>query len=266
MSSVRSLILAALLVSACSPGQADAAGPLRTIAVQPAELGLAEAAVLRDCLRGKGFDPPDPRPFIGGVMNVPRPVPEGGYDRWVDQDPTDAYRSTLPPDRQQEFDRAVVDVTGPEAEVVTPSGRAVQAPERGCVADARRAVYGSVRAWLTLVYVPQELNATAAELYHRGPVAEAITRYRACMNELGQPIEYPQDSMGLAERLPKQDRSRLAAADQACQERTQVVEHYLDALVSESGEWAEANADVLVDAAATTRDSVQRARAVLERV
>lgn len=263
MSSARSLLLAVLLVSACASTQADTAGPVRTVAVQPSELGLAEAAALQLCLRGKGFDPPPPRPFVGGVANVPRPVPDGGYDRWVDPDPTDAYRETLPPDRQQVFDRAMNDATGPQAEVTMPSGRAMQAPERGCVADARRAVHGSVRNWLTLAYLPQELNATAADLHEH--LAETDARYRSCMHDRGQRVEFPQDPITLAERLPKAERAVLADADRACQRQTQVVERYLDALGGESRQWAQANADVLTAAANTTRESLARARAVLER-
>ncbi len=290
------LLLAMLLttatVTACAEPADDPPAPapaalaaLHTIAVQPIELGVAEAHAIQRCLRSKGFDAPLPSPVVGSVANLPLPAEEQqaarhGYGdaitRGTDptEDPLDRYALALSPVQRDRFDRVIDDLTATPVRFTTPGGWAVGAATLGCAAEARAAVYGSVENWLIAYYLPQDLNDDAANVYTHPSVNAAAVTYHQCMTERGYPFHYPQDAFQHAQQTivditvdlttqPSPQEIRIATADAQCQKTSGLLRTIQLVLEHDAREWIVQNQSLVLRAAIIVEQARDNARAIL---
>lgn len=288
---VRSLAIAAVLTTlgtGCggppTPAQAPSPAVLaafRQMAVQPRELGRAEALAVQNCLRGQGYDAPLPRATYGSVANLPLALDDtaahDGYADALDRTPPGgdpdvlhAYQTTLPVAEQTVFAQRLNDEQAPQTAFTTPNGWHLTASESGCVAEARTAVYGSVQASLLLLYLPQDLNATATAVGSEESVAAANDRYRTCMTGRGHPVSFPQEAVALAQQAvrpgvaePSPQELAIAVADAECQRSSAIVPVILDSLERIAAPWIAANAELVESAGAVVTASLPRATAIL---
>ena len=274
-------VLVALLAGACGapPPVPDSAtqAAFREVAVQPAELGDAEAVALQRCLRDRGFPVPLPRALNGSAPNLPAALGQvdrdgygGAVDRSGGDDVVDRFARALSPSDRERFAAAVADPSVATVRYATPRGWEVTAPTGGCVATARTEVYGSVQAWLATTALPQDLNAEAATVYADPRTARAQDAYRSCMAGHGWPVEFPQDAVALAQRSvvpgepgPGPVERELARTDAGCRTQSELLPVYLDVLADLGAEWIARNAEAVRDAGAVVVDSTVRARAIL---
>lgn len=286
------ILLTTATVTACAESADDLPEPapaalaaLHTIAVQPIELGVAEAHEIQWCLRSKGFNAPLPNPVVGSVANLPLPAEEQqaarhGYGdaitRGTDptEDPLDRYAQALSPVQRDRFDRVIDDLTAPRVRFTTPGGWAVGAAIFGCAAEARTAVYGSVENWLIAYYLPQDLNDDAANVYTHPSVNAAAVTYHQCMTERGYPFHYPQHAFHHAQQTsvettvdlttqPSPQEIRIATADARCQKTSGLLSTIHLALEHDAREWIVHNQSLVLRAAIIIERARGNARAIL---
>lgn len=118
--------------------------------------------------------------------------------------------------------------------VPLPDRYVAQAPRRGCLAQRRRSVYGSVRNFLLLWYGPQVIRLRLLD--ELGPalrepeVQRAAEAYAACMREAGYRTRSPRASWLHArqeygtDRGVTRDERRMAVWDARCQRRSAIYE------------------------------------------
>lgn len=265
-----------------APRAVDAAtrAAFHTLVVQPAELGLAEAVAIRSCLRAAGYAPPRPRAFSGSSPNLPAPVPVDaarvGFGDTVDRlppgapDVLSAYAAGLAPGDRERFAAVLDDGAASRASFTTPAGWTATASTRGCVAQARTAVYGSVDAALLAALLPQDTNEQAADV-DLDPRATAVTEaYRRCMSGRGLVVRLPQDAAasvrdgsGAAPREPTPAEVTVAVADAACRDAADLMDTYVDVLADAAAPWIAANAPLVREAEDVLTRAVPRAEAIL---
>ncbi|QES10241.1 hypothetical protein DEJ44_34525 [Streptomyces venezuelae] len=179
---------AALLLSGCTSVSAGApAGPRvpTGAAAQDALLKAAEHRLVADCMKGHGLSP----------TSRPRA-----------------------PDEDRAF-RAALFGTGPrELSVTLATGATVTAHEDGCLADARRRLYGDQRRWFRAQVVVDNLRAEAQARIRADPAHRAaLERWTRCVTPRGAPRPDRPDP-AVAARCSRESgldqvRARLEAAE-----------------------------------------------------
>jgi hypothetical protein len=236
------LLLAAeeALVSRCMAGNAltytvtiPTQDPPRRISPEP-WYGLDDVASAR--AKGYGLDEGTPRPA------PPEPAAPAG-------DPNARLVERMPPAQQQAYSEALY---GRPAERVLerlPSGATLIISVTGCVAEARRRLYGDVRGYLRAEYLvvnihrPADRAARATSQYR-----QALDRWRTCMGRLGHGYGEPAAARAAMEaRYDRSPRDRAAAraeertvatADATCGRQSRLVatakQMYRDALAAQT--------------------------------
>ncbi|MFF9500064.1 hypothetical protein [Streptomyces sp. NPDC014656] len=146
------------LLAGCTSVRPDLPGPPavpETRAAQDALLRAAERRLVDDCLAGRGIR----------VTAEPRaPAQDGAF-------------------------RAALFGTGPrELSVTLATGATVTAHSDGCLAAARRRLYGDQRRWFRVQVVVDNLRAEAQARYRDDPAHRtALARWTACVAPPGRP-------------------------------------------------------------------------------
>lgn len=213
-----------------------AATQLTRLLRRPAVLQRAENIVTARCMRRKGltyrspvraYDPRAPMTLAGRPLGASFARLYGYGFSWGDVRFADRSASA----RARVF-RALAPHGSPEVRVRLPVGYIAAHPRRGCVPRARLIVYGSLRNYLALVYVPQGIRRRL--LRHLGAallrddVREAASAYAACMREEGYAADTPRGAWLMAWRSFRDDRAisteqrRMAIADATCQAKSAI--------------------------------------------
>lgn len=241
----------------------DRVAALHAIIAQPPILAAAEGTAVRDCLRRRGFDPPAPQWAANGTANIPVFVTEAtarmeGYGA-----PADGafarYSEGLPDDRRRAFEVAMVDLRSPREAFTTPDGWTVRTPRAGCLADARRLVYGSLADWLLAYAVPQDLNDTAASIHTDAHVVPVLGQYGECMRVVGYRAPFPQDAVSQARAVHEAAKARrIAIADARCQATTHLRAAFMAAFDRRSAAWLTGNVQLVLRTAAVVNRATAR--------
>jgi len=273
-------------VSRVTERTAKAFEALRSIVTQPMILAAAESNAAVRCLRNMGFDSPPPDTPLGSTANIPVFIEEStarymGYGEHIsprnpaDQPAIERYEDSLPPDQKVVFGKILDDWDGAEPDqFVTPNGWVIKAAREGCVAKARSETYGSIRNWLLLHGLPQDLNLTASDAYDDLRVRAALDVYASCMKDKDYHLSYPDEARQLAQehaessirgdeavrREPSPDEIAIAIADAQCQRASAIRDIYMHAFEEGAASWLSANADLVREAAGILNDAVDRAR------
>lgn len=205
----------------------------------PAILGWAEEAAVAACVRRRGL-PYDVGPY---VPDIRAPVTLAGRPLSVRYARRFGYGSSAAVARGvkqgtrgeslgAEMRRALEPAGAPRVRVRLPGGYVASAARHGCIAEARRTVYGSVRDFLLVTYGPQivrlRLLAHLEEALQTPRVRQAAADYAACMARAGYRIRTPRAASRIGARRFGGDpdvspaERRLAVADATCQEHSQV--------------------------------------------
>ncbi|GAA2207338.1 hypothetical protein GCM10009850_027960 [Nonomuraea monospora] len=229
------------LVCGCS---ATAAGPVPDAATVRHEeptphdeerLHRAEELLLRDCMRGHGFET-WPTPFRSPVpeyLEFPYAVTDvawarrHGYgsdlrDRIAElrrTDPNRRYFESLPPDRRA---AALVALNGARADGLQtrlPTGGVVRRSDSSCTSQAERRLYGDLDAWYRAEKITGSLpGLRVAKVTADARFGEAVRRWSGCMREHGHAYSTPAQARSDALR-PEGGRAReirVAVAEATC--------------------------------------------------
>jgi len=144
----------------------------------------------------------------------------------------------------------------------------VSASTRGCFAQGRSRVYGSVENALHLEYAWQGILLFQTRAWSDRSVQQAAAAYSACMAGHGFRVNFPQDAVRLAQErfgsrpvMSAASRAEItqALADARCQRDTQLVDIYETTLVQRAAGWINARRAELVRLAALQQESLLRA-------
>jgi hypothetical protein len=248
----------------------------------PPELIRAQELVTARCMRRRGFQYPLPSrapktkgrvTLAGEPLAIPVARREGyGFSRGPQSDQTRFLRNLAPGRRAAA--RASLEPPGsPMTRVVINSFRATAA-RRGCVAEGRKRVYGSVRGFLLLWYGPQ-VARNAVEKYFtpaiRTPeVEDAASSYSRCMSAAGFETPTPRAAWRLARqrfghgstRVTSKER-QMATADARCQKSSMIYETISRAMALAGRKVLAGYADRFETMRALMRSSISRAASIL---
>lgn len=294
------LLVAVLLGSACEP-RAEPVRPatraaIVAVAQTPTALELATEKATERCMARAGFEYPPYRVLASQPMGETSSTLGGfqprltlgwaethGYEGYISmrggasRDPEaaeEAYLARLSEGDRERYARTLND---PGAGLITlrlPDGAEVGAAAEGCVAEGRRAVYGSVRNYLQLFYFPQQIAAFGQAAVDAPEVEDARSQYRACMRQAGFQVAGPSDAVDRAEQLfggsrppgsaPGDEERAMAVADARCRLMSRIHDALEAALVREASAWLNEHEGEILALADLQRAALSRARRILE--
>jgi hypothetical protein len=161
---------------------------------------------------------------------------------------------------------------GREVTITTPDGVVASAAADGCIADARKAVYGSVEDFLRLQYQPQAVYSLVSGVENTPEVQAAAQEYSQLMAQSGYDLANPAEARVLARQNfgsrgmndPASDEERaMAVADAKAQKASQVYEVLAEAAVAKAADWLVRNEALLVELAEIQAASLERAGAII---
>ncbi|MFC8519656.1 hypothetical protein [Streptomyces sp. NPDC057257] len=137
-------------------------------------------------------------------------------------DPNEVYQRTLSPGAQRAYETALYGTPGSRPQVELPDGQGLVIATEGCVAEARKRLYGDdLRGYLISQHVTANLEGhIAQDVRNAKAYRSALGGWRTCMANRGFTFATPQDARqggetaahkgGLAAEI------RVAAADAEC--------------------------------------------------
>lgn len=161
---------------------------------------------------------------------------------------------------------------GPRVTISVLQGAKASAAATGCFADGSALVFGSVRRLLEIEYLPQGILRYQGNAWREKSLTANLEQYRECMARQGVHVNFPQDTLGVAqERFGQRSRDdagsreeiQLAMEDARCQSTSHVVSAYERSLVRVAIEWLVANRDALLAADAAKSQAMDRARGIV---
>jgi hypothetical protein len=285
-----SLVVACTNPAARESGDAATKDAMIALVASPPELEHAESVVIAQCMALHGLRYPPlrldpPKGWIRDItgLGAPMTIQEArtrGYgdrllatSRNVDpQAATKRYKASLRPAKRHEYD-GILDPRRPVIRLTLSDGWIVMASTKGCVARARRRLYGSVLNFLKVFYVPQEIWRFNDRMVASSVVQEALRIYATCMRREGYRANSPQRALTSAiqrfghtrmwgDQISKQERA-LAVQDAKCQIDSHIYPVMHNALFSAAAEWLRRNQTLILTLASIQGLALMRARSVL---
>jgi len=144
----------------------------------------------------------------------------------------DAYVRSLTPQDAAAYAMALDGPVNTMAPIILPSGRRLSYETRGCLAEARAEIFGSVRDALLDALLPGDVqNSFFATLGRDDGYRHAVDLWRGCMRRAGHPAKTPAAVIGALKQLlaggtpPAVIAAReqaAAAADMSCDARSRL--------------------------------------------
>jgi len=214
------------------PRGSDAVVPASAHDGQKVVLHRAEERLVKRCMATAGFRydeepmpvPPIERrfPFLVDDVEWAR---TNGYGRPGEARPRAiaAYIDALPPERQRLYGPTLLGA-GKQLSVELPGGQRLSASDQGCVATARRRLYGDLPRWFKARKTSDKLiyavyPAVRADRRFSG----AMEQWSACIREHGYPVEGRGELRALVNERTKGksvDATRAAERDATVAEAT----------------------------------------------
>jgi hypothetical protein len=227
------------------------------------QLFVAEETLVSRCMAGKGLtyavsvppgnSPPKtapPEPWYGlddvasararGYGLGQRRPPSSPATAAPDNDPNARLLARMSPARQQAYTEALY---GDPAQRITEplgGGATLFLSVTGCVADARRQLYGDVRAFLHAEFLVVNIRRAADRVVRADPgYQQALGRWRACMRRSGHAYDEPAAARAaMADRRDRAMERAVAVADATCARQARLVatakRGYQDALTAQT--------------------------------
>lgn len=208
------------------------------------DLQQAELRLQDRCLKAHGYTVPGlvsqtsgaPSVNLSGALGLL--TVEGartvGYGTLIGQssalsDPIGAFVQSLSQSQSDKFNVVYNGGDGAKEESLRIGELVAGASTEGCVAEARKRIYGSISNFLRLTYLPGEIVSLGAEVVNSPAAGEAMAAYATCMQEAGFDVDNLNQTRELAaERFgsrlvsapPSQDEFSMAMTDAKCQVST----------------------------------------------
>lgn len=206
---------------------------VKRMLVKAPVLSWAEQELTGRCMRKNGFAyevdaPPgtsedmETLPSLGG-FGTPLTVETArdGYPEVNAADPV--TKDAEPGGTRRGFDRTLDDEHARQVHIEIP-GLAVGASTRGCVAEARRRLYGSVRNYLMVEYLAQGVRQFGSRALDDPAVRRSLETYETCMRGRGYAAANPGQARRIATRRSEGAAAevQMAISDARCQEEAGV--------------------------------------------
>lgn len=239
------VVTAFMLMMACGGAPANEASetgaPPRAGTVPDEDfLLLAEDELVRRCMEKAGFQfrssPPDQisadpegkyqwgRDDVSAAQDQGYGLSRQGMDE--EADPNLEYLESLTPTERERWDLAFSGHWENRITFKLPNGTEFSISGDGCLAEARRQIYGDLRKYMQLNVALMQIAPDVDRLVAADPAYnEALASWRRCMNEKGYDFENPGDAVGAAAALyeseldpasAKAGEVRIAVADAQC--------------------------------------------------
>ncbi|MCB5165843.1 hypothetical protein LG634_13485 [Streptomyces bambusae] len=205
------LAAAAVLLAAClgcTPAAGQGAGrPYRApTAAEQDTLEHAESLLVGACMKDRGYrytvvppaqQPPVPPDFPYGIDDAEFARSHGfGTDldlqvtRRAATDPNRSYARSLGSARGTGYAQALTGTAGKRITVTLPSGFRIATNTTGCLAQARRTLYGDHPAWFAATRTAENLKAVYQARTRKDPAyAAAVRKWSACMSGRGWQVK-----------------------------------------------------------------------------
>lgn len=251
----------------------------------PPEIRAAVDLTARECLSKAGFSLPQslgatwaPYSSPTGVVGLFPSVADArqhGYSSTMDSgtDWVDAFRQTLSPARQVQFDDAFAPGGSPQVQVTLSDGMQASRNATGCNAEAQKAVYGSVKTGLELDMFVNDVLSASDNTKVRQTLDDALPKYRSCMQAKGIDVsglnapDIAKRTFGAyraAGQAPSSQESAMAVVDATCQRDSGLVSKVNRVYFAAAATWM-ANHESEIAALEEDLTSAQaRAKAILE--
>lgn len=271
--------------------RAESLQALTQLSAPPVQLDTAEKRLTAACMKGHGFQYPvveirGPRQTVRSsprsvryaiVAGFGHPlagwrVRRDGYGHQLDEPLSVKDEQPQLSERQLDrYARLLDDAQGPQIRLRLGGWGIVGASARGCVSDARRGLYGSVRNFLRVEYLWQGILSFRDAALQEPSVREAVADYRACISKEGYEVDNPAQALALARKTFQDGMPRkvtmaeraMAMSDARCQARSDIYETLSDGIETTSAVWRAHHQDELGEVAALMRLASRRAVSVL---
>jgi hypothetical protein len=301
---VGTAVVVAMLAGCGSPGQATTqprsepaglAGPAvldlltRTGSYEENEyrLRIAENLLVGKCMKAKGIS------YSSGVDG---PAPAGGSEQVLrlEERRRDGYGlfksysgkgqelpeaeqrvRQLPPDQQAAYHKALMGSADTRQAIQLPGGGEVGFPTTGCIAEARRRLFGDLLVWARVAHVPSALDSRISQQVGTNPTyVKAERAWRGCMKGKGYAYQHPGDGYpGLQARYEKEGPSQrlrqqeiaIAVADAECARQAKIPAAVRTAKQHGAEELTEIEQQALRELTRSWLTAVANARRIAER-
>jgi hypothetical protein len=287
-------VAALTVLASCAAPQVevppDVRAAIASLSVLPSDLYIAHGIITTDCLNDAGFDVPFDA--SASLTNVTRHVAVGvvgvfpseqsahdyGYNTTFAEEgytSMDSFQAALPESDRVAFDEAMWGPEGSPAETLTmDNGMEFGKSTVGCVAEADKAVYGSVRGAMELELFTNDVSTQTNN--HRGDfdatLQALMPSYEECMAEAGHQLEglnAPEVAESKFGRYrpsgaaPSQDEQEMAVADFRCQEAVDLATALNTVFVDKASVWLVENEDRILQLRESLQGSLDRAQDVI---
>jgi hypothetical protein len=207
-------------------------------------LRIAENLLVGKCMKAKGISYPS---------DVDGPAPAGGNEQVLrlderrrdgyglfksysgkGQEPPEAEQRVrqLPPDQRAAYHKALMGSEDTRQAIQLPGGGEVGFPTTGCVAEARRQIFGDLLVSARVAHVPSALDSRISQQVDTDPAyVKAENAWRGCMKRKGYAYQHPGDGYpdlqaryekeGPSQRLRQQEIA-IAVADAECARQAEI--------------------------------------------
>ena len=261
-------------LASCSPAEpavpisTDARSALLSLSTMPSDLTVAHNLARRSCMQTAGFEVPydstvggRPRAAligIDGLFASEKDARSYGYNTTVSAEGIeDTYRNSLSAERQAAYDEASFGDPEKFESIMLSNGAESSRGTEGCVAEADRAVYGSVRNALDVMEFINEANAQTAQFYDdaESAVRSGMDDYESCMAEAGVTVDGLNASSIAEERFgayrsssetPNAEEQALAVTDYTCQQEAKFADSLNTVFIDKAGAWIVQNEEYIL--------------------
>ncbi|MBB0230152.1 hypothetical protein [Streptomyces calidiresistens] len=158
----------------------------------PVPDSIEEREVDPERLRAIGYGLHDGFDDDGSSTNGPGDGSGGETGDTAGGTANDAYVAALPDDESAAYMTALRGDGGAMREMRFDAGTGVTFPERGCEAESRAELYGTLDAWAATTHAPQFMNLALAKSVTRDPeYLLLIDEWSTCMAGKGFEVESP---------------------------------------------------------------------------
>lgn len=293
IATVAAIVALASALTGCGAPESAAPVPenvkaaLLALGSQPVDLSIAHRMAVRSCMEAKGFDIPYNSGGSGerraalisieGMFATEAAARRTGYSTTIAPggDLVQSYVSSLPPKQQETFRRAKTG-SGENLETITLSGGVVVSRStEGCVAEADRAVYGSVRNALQVNEFINEVNAQSSDFVDSAlrDLDSRLDSYVQCMNKRGVNVtgfnagEIAEDRFGKyrqAHEPPNREEQQLAANDYRCQNEAGFSKALNQTFIDNASAWILSNEDYILGVRELMDKAMDRAKRIID--
>ncbi|MBW3084478.1 hypothetical protein KEM60_00666 [Austwickia sp. TVS 96-490-7B] len=256
---------------------------LLSISTIPSELAQAEQRVTADCLRDHGFSAVESFEVPGGdsanlagivgLRDVEVARTEGYAEIAVRHDAAPATTGESPTDSA--YETAFAGRPGHDVTIELSGGTTIGAADEGCLAEGRKKIYGSVKTYLWITNISQDIRTAVGDIRTSPRMMAANVSYLTCMTHKGVSTTGLSNTLDIAREKfassraahepPGAEEISMAIADAECQQSAELAKVANEAIVHQGAQWIQDHEKQILDIAAARKEALARAKSTLNR-